>query len=120
MWRTLRILVSVVFFALITFYFLDFAGISGVRSFLPRVQFIPALMAVSGGILVFWIVLTLLLGRVYCSSVCPLGIFQDGIIWVSKRWNKKKKYGYRPARNVVRWLVVGGIGIAFCLDLLLS
>ena len=26
MWRTLRILVSVVFFALITFYFLDFAG----------------------------------------------------------------------------------------------
>lgn len=113
MWRTLRILVSVVFFALITFYFLDFAGISGVRSFLPRVQFIPALMAVSGRILVFWIVLTLLLGRVYCSSVCPLGIFQDGIIWVSKRWNKKKKYGYRPARNVVRWLVVGGIGIAF-------
>lgn len=113
MLRKLRILVSVVFFTLITFYFLDFAGISGVKSFLPRIQFVPALLSLSVAVLAVWVGLTLFLGRVYCSSVCPLGIFQDIVIWVSRRWNKKKKYGYTLGRNVLRWLIVAGTGIAF-------
>lgn len=106
-------MVSVVLFALITFYFLDFAGVSGTRSFLPRIQFVPALLSLSAAVVVGWIVLTLLLGRVYCSSVCPMGIFQDVVGWLSRRRNKRKKYGFRPERPVLRWTVVVAVAVAF-------
>ena len=35
------------------------------------------------GILLFLIVLTLLFGRVYCSTICPMGILQDVIARIS-------------------------------------
>lgn len=113
MLRKLRIVVSLVFFVLLTFCFLDFAGISGTESFLPRIQIVPAVLSLSVGILIVWIILTLLLGRVYCSSVCPMGVFQDVIAWLSRRQNKRRKYGYRPARTILRWSVVGIVILAF-------
>lgn len=113
MLRKIRVVVSVLVFAFITFYFLDFAGFSGTRSFLPRIQLVPALLSLSVAVLIGWVVLTLLFGRIYCSSVCPMGIFQDVIAWFAKRKNKKKKYGYKPARTLLRWIVVALVGIAF-------
>lgn len=50
---------------------------------LERLQFVPALMATVQGrtwgwvVLASLLVLTLLLGRVYCSWICPLGMLQD-------------------------------------------
>lgn len=113
MLRKLRILVSVVVWVLITFYFLDFAGIVGNNSFLPRIQLVPAVLSVSALVLIGWVILTLLFGRIYCSSVCPMGIFQDVMTWISRRRNRKKRYGYRPPRNLLRWSIVGGIILAF-------
>lgn len=113
MLRKIRVVVSVVVFAFITFYFLDFAGMSGIRSFLPRIQFVPALLSLSAAVVLGWIVLTLLLGRVYCSSVCPMGIFQDVVGWLSRRRNKRKKYGFRRGRPVLRWAVVVAVIVAF-------
>lgn len=115
MLRRLRIGISVVLFALITFFFLDFAGILP-NSFhrLAHLQFVPALLSLSFGILIFLIVLTLLFGRVYCSTLCPMGIFQDVVARVSKSVGKKKKrYVYSPAKNILRWIVVGVTALAF-------
>ena len=103
--KKIRIGVSAVLFLLITFYFLDFAGLlSGkIANLLARIQFIPAIMAVSVIILLILTVLTLLLGRVYCSSICPMGIYQDIIAWFSKRTaRKKKRYKFSKARNILR------------------
>jgi ferredoxin len=104
--KTIRLVVSIVLFSLITFYFLDFAELmsSGkVADWPVRIQFIPAIMAVSVFTLTVLIVLTLLFGRVYCSSICPMGIYQDIIAWISKRTSKKKKrYKFGRARNVLR------------------
>ena len=54
MLRKIRIGISVALFTLITFYFLDFAGILP-NSFhrLAHIQFIPALLSFSIGVLIF-------------------------------------------------------------------
>ena len=92
MLRKARIILSVVIFGLITFYFLDFAEILP-NSFhrLAHIQFVPALMSLSFIILAVLILITLLLGRIYCSTICPMGIFQDIVTWISKKTAKKKK-----------------------------
>ena len=87
MLRKLRIGISALLFVLISFFFLDFAEILP-NSFhrLAHLQFIPAIFSLSIGILLFLIVLTLLFGRVYCSTICPMGILQD----VKQREKRKK------------------------------
>ena len=115
MLRKIRIGLSVIFFGLITFYFIDFAGILP-NSFhrLAHIQFVPALLSLSIGILIALVVLTLIFGRIYCSSICPLGIYQDVVRRISKATGKKKKrFSYSPAKTVLRWTVVVLVIIAF-------
>jgi polyferredoxin len=103
--KKLRVSVSIALFSLITFYFLDFAGLmSGkVANLLVQIQFIPAIMAFAVITCLILIVLTLLFGRVYCSSICPMGVYQDIIAWFSKRTAKKKKrYKFSKAKNILR------------------
>lgn len=117
MLRKLRISISVLFFGLITFFFLDFAEIlpTGFHR-LAHLQFIPALLSLSIGILLFLIVLTLLFGRIYCSVICPMGILQDIIARFSKwKGKKKKRYRFSPAKNILRWSVVGLTAIIYLL-----
>lgn len=115
MLRKARILVSVVFFGLITFYFLDFAEILPDRFHrLAQVQFVPALVSLSFITLAVLILLTLIFGRIYCSTVCPMGIFQDIVTWIAgKTGGKKKRFHFSPALNALRWSVVGVAAAAF-------
>lgn len=112
--KTLRVTVSLVVFILITFYFMDFAGLIP-QSFhrLMHIQLIPALLSWSVIILLVWVVLTLLFGRVYCSSICPLGTYQDVAGQLSERIGKKKRYTYSPAKTWLRLGVVAVVVIAF-------
>lgn len=115
MLRKARVLLSVVFFGLITFYFLDFAEILP-NSFhrLAHVQFVPALVSLSFITLAVLILITLIFGRIYCSTVCPMGIFQDIATWISRKTaGKKKRFSFSPALNVLRWSVVGVTVAAF-------
>ena len=118
MLRKIRIGISVVLFALITFYFLDFANILP-NSFhrLAHIQFVPAVLSLSIGILIVLIALTLLFGRIYCSTICPMGIWQDVIARISKSVGKKKKRYTEMDRarsdcNCLRMRLLSGIGIA--------
>ena len=104
MLRKIRIGISLTIFLLLTFYLVDFAGILP-NSFhvLAHMQLIPALLGLNLGILLFLLLLTWLTGRSYCSAICPLGIFQDIVIWISRKRDKKKHYAYRRALNRWRW-----------------
>ena len=106
MLRKIRIGISLLFFVLITFYFIDFAGLlpDGMHV-LAHMQFVPALLSLQIGILVFLFFLTFVLGRVYCSSICPMGVFQD----IMSRIGKKKKYTYHPAKTLLRWSVLAAV-----------
>lgn len=114
MLKKIRVAVSIILFALITFYFLDFSGhLPNQFSALAEIQFIPALLALNVVILITLIVLTLLFGRVYCSSICPMGIYQDIVAWLSKKFNKKKRYTYSKEKTILRWSVLGVTVVAF-------
>ena len=113
MLKKVRIVLSVLIFGLITFYFLDFAELLPNKfHVLAHIQFVSALMSFSFIALVILIVLTLLLGRIYCSVICPMGVLQDIINWISQKTVKKKKrFRFSPAKNIVRWSV---LTIAVC------
>lgn len=114
MLKKIRITLSVVIFCIITLYFLDFREvIPESLSFFTKIQLIPALLSLNIIILIALVLLTLLFGRIYCSSVCPMGVYQDLVAWISKRFNKKKRYRFSKAKNFIRWSIVGVTLIAF-------
>lgn len=117
MLKKIRVVVSILTFVLITFFFLDFRDVLPQSfKFLAEIQIVPAILKGSFVILIALFVVTLLFGRIYCSSVCPMGIFQDIVDWLSKRASKKKKrYKYSPAKNILRWSVLAVTIIAFLL-----
>ena len=114
MLKKIRIGLAVIMLCMITFYFLDFAGIVP-ASFpnLARIQFVPALLSGSVGIFVLLLLLTFLFGRLYCSVICPLGIFQDGIAWIARRVNAKKRYSFGKEQKVWRYSVLILVVVAF-------
>lgn len=115
MLRKIRTLLAVLFWLGVTLLFLDFTGTAHrYIGWMAKVQFLPAVLAVNVLVVAGLLLLTLLLGRIYCSVVCPLGVMQDIIAWVSKRklFRKNKraklanKYDYSPTKRVLRALVL--------------
>ena len=99
MLKRIRTILAAVVFIMITLLFLDFTGTAHHwLSWMAKVQFLPAVLALNVGVVVVLIALTLIFGRLYCSVICPLGVFQD----ILARFHRKKnKYGYSKE---VRWL----------------
>lgn len=106
MLRKIRITLAVLFFVAVTGLFLDFTWtLHGWLGWTAKVQFLPALLALNVGVVVGLLLLTLLVGRVYCSVVCPMGVMQDIVSWVSGRRKKhRNRFSYSPE---VRWLRYG-------------
>ena len=110
MLRKIRLTLAVLFFVAVTALFLDFTGtIHAWLGWTAKVQFLPALLAVNAGVVALLVLLTLLAGRVYCSVICPLGVMQDIVSWISGRRTKKKyRFSYSPE---VKWLRYGVLGL---------
>lgn len=108
MLKKTRIVLSALFFGLITFYFLDFAEVlPNEFHVLAHIQLVPAILSVSIFSLISLIAITFIFGRIYCSVICPMGIFQDLVNWISKKTAKKKKrFRFSPARNILRGAVL--------------
>ena len=111
MLKKIRVAVSLALFVLITFYFLDFAELLPLNfKFLAEIQFIPALLSLNVIVLVLLVVLTLLFGRVYCSSICPMGVYQDIAAWLSKKFRKNfvktQKIHLQSGQDCLRWTVL--------------
>lgn len=107
MLRKIRIALASLCFVLITLLFLDFTGtLHTWFGWLAKIQFLPAVLALNLGVVVFLILLTLLFGRVYCSVICPLGVMQDIFAWFGRK-SKKNRYTYSPAKSVLRYTVLG-------------
>ena len=99
MLRRIRTILAAMFFTLITLLFLDFTGtLHCWLSWMAKVQFLPAVMALNFVVVGALVVLTLVFGRIYCSVICPLGVFQD---LLARLRRKKNKYSYSKE---VRWL----------------
>ena len=112
--KTLRVGVALVFFTLTAMVFLDFHNLvaPAIAGGLLYPQFVPSLLqyvsaptlAACGFILV--VVLTLLFGRVYCSTLCPLGTLQDVIGFVA-RWKRKQlRFHYSKPHTALRYIIL--------------
>lgn len=101
--RVGRILISLLIFIVITAALTTSAlMIPGLSIWLERIQFLPAIMLFALAIFVSWLIITLIFGRIYCSTVCPLGTLQD----ISSHLFHKKRYIYRTARPNVRYSIL--------------
>lgn len=106
MLRKVRTVLAVVFFAAVTLLFLDFTGTAHAwLGWTARIQFLPALLALNVGVVLGLVVLTLVFGRVYCSVICPLGVFQDVVAWFARR-RRRLRYKYSPAPTWLRRAVL--------------
>lgn len=107
-------MLAAIFFVGITLLFLDFTGtLHAWLGWMAKIQFLPAVLAVNAGVVIILILLTLLLGRIYCSVICPLGVLQDLVAWLGKK-SKKNRYSYSGEKKWLRY----GVLILFVIALL--
>lgn len=86
MLRKIRLTFAMICFVLITLLFLDFTGtLHGWFGWLAKIQFLPAVLALNVGVILFLVILTLVCGRIYCSVICPLGVFQDILACINRK-----------------------------------
>lgn len=118
-----RVIVSLLFIVLVFIAFSDIKGklpqqiYTGIFYF----QFIPSILKfiTPGTILsigfICVLVLTILGGRIYCSTLCPLGIFQDLIIFLKRKISPQKRYKFKKALNIFRFsiLILGIVSLFF-------
>lgn len=105
MLRKIRLTAAIVFFVLITLLFLDFTGtLYQWLGWTARIQLLPAILALNTGVFVTLIVFTLIFGRVYCSVICPLGIFQDVLARIVRA--KKKAYSFTKDISWLRYSIL--------------
>ena len=115
MLRKIRIILGGVFFILITLMFLDFTGtLHHWLSWLAKIQFIPAILAMNFIVVALLLIITLIFGRIYCSVICPLGVFQDVIARLRR---KKNKYSYSKAISWLRYSMLCIFAIALILGI---
>ena len=104
--KKLRILRVVLAFAAFVFANLFFFGVAAGGELFFKFQLLPAVLALNVVAIAAVVGMTLCCGRVYCSVVCPMGVFQDVVITLRRRFTKKGR------RHVVvaprhRWVFRG-------------
>ena len=113
--RVLRILLAALSLLTLTAVFADFTGAAASWfGWTAKLQFWPAVLALSFATVVAILACTLLVGRVYCSVVCPLGILQDVLVFL------RRLFGFRfpaaaesPRVRVVREVVRKAFALVF-------
>lgn len=119
--KPLRVCIAMAFFLSMAFLFLDIWE-TGAKTFSDKLlflQFVPSAVkflnqpAVGAAGFIVVMMITLMFGRVYCSAICPLGIFQDLISrFFSSRAKARGKtsppggYLYSVPRSILRYTIL--------------
>ena len=114
MLKQTRRIVAAIFFVLVTLLFIDFTETTHLWfGWLAKIQLVPAILAVNLVIIIGLALLTLVAGRIYCSVICPLGVMQDGISFISgKRKGKKNRFRFSKALSWLRYSVLSVFVVA--------
>ena len=102
-----RVAVSVILFLTVTTLFTTLTSkVAVALDWVAHIQVFPLALAGAAGGLMAWFGLTLLLGRVYCSSVCPMGVLQDVFSHLHRfagRGRRRHPFRYSMPRNRFRY-----------------
>ena len=116
MLRKIRICLQVVMMTLITLLLLGIGfRVHLWAGWVAKIQFLPAFLAGSVAVFILIFFFTFLLGRIYCSVICPLGIMQDFFSWIGGKV-KKNRFSYTKE---IKWLRYGFFGV-FALALIIG
>ena len=125
--RGIRAAIGWTIFAAMSAIFLDYARLipREWKEPLASIQFVPAALTLGTGLLSVLalagiLLLTLAFGRVYCSTICPLGLLQDLISGVAKAiaratGARRKPLPFRKTRTKTRaiFLTPACLSVAF-------
>jgi ferredoxin len=115
MLKKIRLILAVFSISLITLLFLDVTGAVHLWfSWLAKIQLIPAILSFNIAALLFVVIFTLVFGRLYCSAICPLGIYQDMVSWLAGKF-KKNRFKYKTANTKTRLAVLVAFVACFAL-----
>ena len=108
MLRKLRITLAALFLAGITLLFIGIG--EQWWGWMAKIQFLPSCLALNFLVICGILLLTLVFGRIYCSVICPLGVFQDLALSIRQRIGKKTKkvhkFSFNPERKWLRYGVL--------------
>ncbi len=116
MLKSIRIFLGIICFVAITILFLDVTGNAfHWWGWLAKIQFMPAVLSLNIIVIVALVLVTLMLGRAYCSVICPLGVYQDIVNKIHRKVNKKHKFRYTKS---LAWLRILVLALFVCLIIL--
>ena len=123
--RRVRIVVSLIFFIATSLLFLELSS-SYTRLLSDEIlffQFIPSLVSfihttsIAAAGFVLFLIIAMLFGRIYCSSVCPLGFLIDVINrisqWIHKRKRKRIRFIFKQSFNKLRYSFLIATAVLF-------
>ena len=137
--RIIRMAVAGIFFLAAIAYFLtskiSLDGVREVRAhdslmFVEQAQLIPSQIALCMGALLFWLCATFFIGRIYCSTVCPVGTLSDIFMRLHRelgklfpkrfrlqfRWKNGNRWRYQIMAVYFICLVIGIMAVPFLLE----
>src|SRR5690554_4932084 len=108
-----RLVLALLYFVATLALFVDISEYIGEATYskILWLQFVPSLLnftqtlslVAAGGFLVV-LLLTWLTGRLYCSTICPLGILQDAINFVARKFSRKRVFfKYKKSKTIWRY-----------------
>lgn len=101
--RVFRIFLATFFFVATVAYLMIGPHVHPMAKVSELTQVVFSSVAVSIGAAFVWLIMTIIFGRLYCSTVCPVGTLTDIFSWVRKRFGRKPKiYTYKKQS---RWSV---------------
>lgn len=112
--KTIRIFLATIFLvAALAWLFLG-PAVNPMAEISFRTQIIPSALGMTIGATAFWLVATFVFGRLYCSTVCPVGSLQDLAIWFRRFFKTPRFSGFHYRHPLsLRWEIL--IGYAVCL-----
>ena len=107
MLKKIRFWLALVFWVCITLLFLDATG--GLHVYLgwmEKIQLLPAVLSLNIVAVLLVLALTFLFGRVYCSVICPMGVFQDFVNRIASKF-KKRRFAFTSEKRTLRLIILG-------------
>ena len=109
--RTVRVAASLLLFLPVLFMFIDLTGIlpPWAANALTFLQIIPAVVKIFSGAgaaaigLALVVIMTASFGRIYCSTLCPLGTLQDIFSRLNRKKNSRRRFLFRRQNYLLHY-----------------
>lgn len=95
--RNIRIALALLFLVATLIFFTVGRSAGPLPALAEKAQVIPSALASCMGAFLFWLGITFLFGRVYCSTVCPVGTISDLAMKIRRAFPRlRKPFSFKP------------------------